>query len=108
MAEVSRSPKMEFVPASVQVVHDGIIQAAITQEPESIEKAIQSFDWISNKESYTDFSQSSFSQQAIPASAFVAAPVEYFSGGSVPAGEIVSSDQLAAVFRNPNFRTQQG
>ncbi|MCI0603771.1 hypothetical protein L0156_12250 [bacterium] len=107
-AEISRSQTAGLIPANMQAVNQGIVQAALSQAPEFIEQAIRSFNWISVNESQTELPRLA---SAIPQAGFVCTPVDYLAltaGSGAPAGEIVSIDQLLAAFRNHTFRFEQG
>ena len=95
-----------IIPAGMQAINNGIAQAALTQPPESIEKAIHSFDSILGTSQYTE-AQATVSDQGIASFASVASPVEYVaaSGGS---GEIISAEQLLAAYRSPGFQISKG
>ena len=110
-AEISRSSNAAFIRAGMQAINDGIAQAALSQAPESIEKAIQSFDSILDKQKYTETPRKTLGEQGVAVFGSVAPPVEYLAmaaANGAPAGEIISTEQLLATFRNPGFRIQMG
>jgi hypothetical protein len=95
-----------IVPAGMQAINNGIAQAALSQPPESIEKAIHSFDSILGNPQYTE-TRATTADQGVAPSASVASPVEYIAAGAT-SGEIISAEQLLAAYRTPGFHISKG
>ena len=95
-----------ILPAGIQAINNGIAQAALTQPPESIEKAIHSFDSILGNTRYSD-TRTTIDDPGVGSFASVPSPLEYITAGTA-SGEIVSAEQLLAAYRTPGFQISRG
>jgi hypothetical protein len=110
-SEILRSLKTGIIPENIKAVQEGIIEAALSQPPESIERAIRSFDWISQKDLQSEAQPSRTAEKSTPPAGFVTEPLDYLAmaqANQAPAGELVPLDELASALRSQEARNQKG
>jgi hypothetical protein len=95
-----------ILPAGMQAITNGVVQAALAQPPESVEKAIRSFDSILGNPQYSE-PQATFDDQGVAPFASVPSPVEYVTACAA-SGECISAEQLLAAYRTPGFQISRG
>ena len=94
-----------IISAGLQAINNAIAQAAVTEPPESIEKAIRSFDSILGNREYTETRASI--DQGVASFASVPSPQEYVAAGAA-SGDCISTEQLLVAYRSPGFQITKG
>jgi hypothetical protein len=113
-SEILQRPEMNrILPSNLKAVAEGVANAASVQGKESLEVAIRSFQFIQQKQDSADQLFALLSEATVPEPGFTEHPSKYFShllqSKTSSAGtEIVSSDQVYAAIRNPNFNYKHG
>ena len=106
-SEILRSSKAGVIPENIKALQEGIIEAALSQPPESIEQASRSFEWISTNE----IPSPALSEKSTTPAGFVIEPMEYLAAAEVnqaQGGELVPLSELTSALRNQNARGKQG
>jgi len=99
-----------MVPENVKAVQEEIIEAALSQPPESIEQAIRSFDWISRMEIQSEVPALTTAEKTMPPPGFVAEPIDYLviaEANQASAGELVPLDELTSALQSQDARSQK-
>lgn len=113
--EILHTPETKSaLPFDIQAVATNIAQAAKVQGKESIDRALQSFDWVSiEKESGTDEWQALLGKTTIQISGHADPPLQYITHlhnakKELNGNGIVSMDQLFSDLRRQDLNFQQG
>jgi hypothetical protein len=113
--EILHAPETKSaLPFDIQAVAANIAQAASVQGKESIDRALQSFEWVSiEKESGNDEWQALLGKTTIQTSGHADPPLKYFTHlhnakKELNGNGIVSMDRLLSNLRRHDLNFQQG